>query len=61
MNPTATAQETETPETEEMVRFTVELPLSLHRALSLWAVTDRTSRAAIIRRLLKEALQKTDS
>lgn len=50
-----------TPESEEMVRFTLELPLSLHQALSLKAVIDRTSKASIIRHLLQESLQSKES
>ena len=46
---------------EEMVRLTLELPFSLHQALALQAVMKRTSKAAIIRRLLQESLQNDDA
>ena len=54
VNPAIAAQ---TPESEETVRYTIDLPVSLHQALAMEAVIKRTSKAAIIRQLLRESLQ----
>lgn len=49
-----------TEEPEPIVRFTVDMPLSLHQALSLAAVKTRRKKAAMVRFAIWQLLKDLD-
>jgi predicted DNA-binding protein len=50
----------QTPPKEATVRFTVDLPASMHRKLSILAARTGKKKAEIVRVLLDEALENVD-
>lgn len=50
----------QTPPKEATIRFTVDLPASMHRRLSILAARTGKKKAEIVRVLLKEALEKVN-
>jgi hypothetical protein len=50
----------QTPPKEATVRFTVDLPASMHRKLSILAASTGKKKAEIVRVLLDEALENVD-
>jgi hypothetical protein len=50
----------QTPPKEATVRFTVDLPASMHRKLSLFAARTGKKKAEIVRVLLNEALERVN-
>jgi predicted HicB family RNase H-like nuclease len=55
-----TTSKAQPPEQETTVRFTVDLPRSLHRRFSMLAAKQGRDKAVIVREWLKEVLQDVE-